>query len=65
MCGREAHGLRDVHIEGSRLRVCIGCAKFGDEAINSTTEGSLSVNAEPLQVIPERLAIGSLGVPAL
>jgi putative transcription factor len=52
MCGKEVPATRQVIIEGTRLSVCPGCAKFGDEYKTGGASGApvaASVVEERLQ----------------
>jgi len=45
MCGRDFPGLRSVRVEGTPLKVCSECARFGDENVAATSGGTLSVHS--------------------
>ena len=32
LCGRETSGLKQVNVEGTMLKVCVDCARFGTES---------------------------------
>ena len=42
LCGREAPKLKMVNVEGSVLKVCFNCAKFGTESRPKPSEPSLT-----------------------
>lgn len=56
LCGKETDRPRPVFIEGSKLRVCPQCARFGDEsAPGKKEEGAKVVIEERLQARERRM----------